>query len=122
MSALVSEREKKTAFAHRVPVWVEKLVDDDTPVTVDGAEDVGLPTFRPRDIVAGVKVVELNAELEVLLDDVLDRDRRFENDPPCILKFREQRGGVAFDSLLGEVGNMSAHLSSFICIHGASAR
>ena len=33
-------------------------------VTVDGAEYVGLPTSGSRDIVAGVKVVELDPELE----------------------------------------------------------
>jgi hypothetical protein len=32
--------------------------------------------------VAGVKVVELDPQLEVLFDDVLDRDRRFENVTP----------------------------------------
>lgn len=110
------------AFAQRVLIGVESFVDDDAPVTVDRAKDVGLPAFRPRDIVAGVKVVELDAELEVLFHDVLDRDRRFENDPLCMRILSKQRGGVALDGLLGEIGNMSAHLSSFICVARTSSR
>jgi hypothetical protein len=38
-----------------------------------------------------------------------------------MLKFLKQRGGVALDGLVGEIGNKSAHLSSFICIDRAPA-
>ena len=50
-------------------------------------------------------VVELDAELQVLLDDVLDRDRRLDRDAACMGIFGEQRLRVAFDRLVGHIGN-----------------
>jgi hypothetical protein len=63
MPALVAERENIAAFTHRMHMRIESFVDEDAAIAVDGAEDVGLPAFGSRDIVADVKVVELDLSL-----------------------------------------------------------
>ena len=64
-------------------------------------------------------VVELEAELEVLLDDILDRDRWLDDDATRLRVFGQQRRRIALDRLVGKVGGGFAHQSFIlICILG----
>ena len=54
-------------------------------------------------------VVELDADLQVLLDDIVDRDRRFDRDAARMSIFGEKRLRVLFDRLVGHVGNELGH-------------
>jgi hypothetical protein len=56
-----------------------------------------------------VHVVELDAELEMLLDDVLDRDSAEDRHTARPLVVGQQRRRVAFDLLLVKVGNSLSH-------------
>ena len=67
------------------------------------------PKPAARNIEQPVQVVELDAKLEVLLDDVLDRDRRAYLDAPGMAHTREQGLGVAFDRVVRHVGNSKGH-------------
>jgi hypothetical protein len=69
-----------------------------------------------------VHVVELDPQLEVLLDNILNGDRRFDRHAACVLIFCDQGCRVALDGLVGKVGSKLAHQSSFICIGGAMPR
>jgi hypothetical protein len=69
-------------FFGRVGVGIEAFVDHD-PLLLekDGAEDIGIePDARTRHVEQPVRVVELDADPQVLLDDVVDRDGRFNLD------------------------------------------
>ena len=55
-------------------------------------------------------VVELDAELEVLLNNVFDGDRRLDGDATRLRVFGQQRRRIALDHLLGKVGNKLGHV------------
>jgi hypothetical protein len=64
-----------------------------------------------------VGIFELNAELEVLLDNTLDGDRRRDCDTARLAKFGQQCCGIVLDLFLGKVGHFLRHLSVIlICI------
>ena len=64
-----------------------------------------------------VRVVELDADLQVLLDDVVDRDGRLDRDAARMGIFGEKRLRVLFDRLVGHIGNVLCHWSPIlICI------
>ena len=73
------------------------------------AKDVGIET-RTRHAEQFVGVVELDAELEVLLDDVFDGDRRRDDDAARVRVFGQQRRRIALDHLVGKVGNELGHV------------
>ena len=74
-TTLMGKRETVAAFLHRVFLWIEALVDHDAPISdEDRAEDIGIGS-RAWHAEQFVGVIELDAELQVLLDDVFDRDR-----------------------------------------------
>jgi hypothetical protein len=52
-----------------------------------------------------VSIVELNAELEVLLHDVLDRNWRLDDDAACVRILSEQRRNLPLYCLLRKEGN-----------------
>ena len=110
-AALMREREAITAFLRRVLLRVEALVDHDAPIIEENrAEDVGIETEAgTRHAEQLVGIVELEAELEVLLDDVLDRDRRLHYDTTRLRIFGKQYRGIALDRLVGKVRNEPAH-------------
>jgi len=112
----MGKSEKVAALTQRVLLRIQRLIDEDSTVTVDGAEDVGPPSFGPRDVISGVKVVELNPELEVFLDDVIHTYRRLKNDPTLLRELSKQCCGVALYRRFGEIRHLSAHLSSFVFI------
>ena len=65
-------------------------------------ENVGIETGPQRGTPKqSVHVVELDAELQVLLDDVLDRERRRDDDAAGLRVFGQQRRSIALDLLLG---------------------
>src|SRR4030088_2972542 len=108
MSAAFVRKRKTVAALHCGPYFgIEAFVNDDsTAVEPDCAEDVGVQA-RPtaRHIEQPVQVVELDAKLEVLLDDILDQNRC-----PYLRAFggrilREQGRGIAFDSIVVYIGN-----------------
>ena len=73
--ALMPERKAIAAFLLRVLFRIEALVDHDAPISdEDRAEDIGIGS-RAWHAEQFVGVIELDAELQVLLDDVFDRDR-----------------------------------------------
>src|SRR5688572_5302060 len=72
------------AFPRRVLLRIEALVDHDTTIIEENrAEDVGIAA-RARHVEQLVGVVELDAKLQILLDDVIDGDRRLDNDAACV--------------------------------------
>src|ERR1700737_1049957 len=78
-TSLVGERETVAAFLRRVFLWIEALVDHDAPIVEENcSKDVGIEA-RTRHAEQLVGVVELDAELEVLLDDVFNGDWRGED-------------------------------------------
>ena len=69
------------------------------------------------------RYAEVIANLEVLLDDFLDGDRRDDSDAARLCVFREQRRHIALDRLVGKVVDGFAHLSLIlICIRGNYCR
>ena len=52
-----------------------------------------------------VGIVELDTELEVLLDDILNGDRRSDDDASRLREFVQQCRRIALDRLGGKVGN-----------------
>src|ERR1700731_5176047 len=79
-AALVGERETIAAFLRWVLLWIEALVDHDAPIVEENcSKDVGIEA-RTRHAEQLVGVVELDAELEVLLNNVFDGDRRRDDD------------------------------------------
>ena len=90
-ASLVAERKAKSAFHRRVFLGIEALVDHDALVVKENrAENVG--TLAPvkagaRNAEQPMGVVELNAELEVLLNNVLDGNGRFDNEATRLRKF-----------------------------------
>ncbi len=90
---------------------IEAFVDHD-PLLLeeDGAEDIGIePDARTRHAEQPVRVVELDADLQVLLDDVVDRDGRFDRDAARVGIFGQERLRVLFDRLVGHIGNELGH-------------
>ncbi|MER8809561.1 hypothetical protein [Mesorhizobium australicum] len=98
------------------PPWpgsrpVEAFVDHD-PLLVkeDRAENIGIEAdARTRHAEQPVRVVELNADLQVLLDDVVDRDRRFDRDAARMGIFSKKRLRVFFNCLVGDIGYELGH-------------
>ena len=83
MADLMRRRVTIAPLLCGIGVGIEAFVDDD-PLFVkeDRAEDIGFEAdARTRHAEQPVRVVELDAELQVLLDDVVDRDRRFDLRP-----------------------------------------
>jgi hypothetical protein len=69
-----------------------------------------------RDFEPTMQVVELDVKLQMLLDDVLDRDRGSYLYPFAVGVFREQGLGVAFNDLVGDVRHLKRHVVRLICI------
>ena len=95
-----------------------QLVDKDTAVAVDRAQDGGLAARRTRHGVEHVQVVEVNPQPELLLDHVFNRDRGVEHHAPCLRILGEELRGIALDRVRAEVAKPVAHRSSCIGIPG----
>jgi hypothetical protein len=122
-TALVRKCEAVTALHGRTLLGIKTFVDDDSAgVEPDCSEDVGVepePEPAARYIEQPVQVVELNAKLEVLFDDVLDRDRRLHLDAPGMGVLRAQGLGIAFDGVVGHERDSKGHPRFIlICIVG----
>src|SRR5215204_2525779 len=64
-----------------------------------------------------VHIVELDTELEVLLDDVLDGDRRGDANASLLRIFGQQSRSIAFDGFLRKIRNeLGHHAVILICI------
>ncbi|MDQ3776982.1 MAG: hypothetical protein M3461_22865 [Pseudomonadota bacterium] len=61
-----------------------------------------------------MQVAEIDAQLEMLLNNVLDEDRGLHGDAPRAGVLREQRSGVEFDCLLGEIANLDRHVVAIV--------
>jgi hypothetical protein len=108
---LVRRRVAIAPFLDRVGVGIEAFVDHD-PLLLeeDGAEDIGIePDAGTRHTEQPVRVVELDADLQVLLDDIVDRDGRFDRDATRMSIFGQERPRVLFDGLVGHIGNELGH-------------
>src|SRR5262249_18826003 len=77
---------------------------------------------RPRNIEQPVQIVEVDAKLQVVLDDILDRDRRLYIDAPGVSVLRKQSLRIAFDGVVWHIGNPKSHARFIrICIVGRPA-
>ena len=56
-----------------------------------------------------MRVVKLDADLQVFFDDVVDRDRRFDHDAARMGIFGQERLRVLFDRLVRHIGNELGH-------------
>ncbi len=64
-----------------------------------------------------MRVVELDAELQVFLDDILDRDRWLDYDATRLSELDQQRRRITLDLFLGKVGHkLRHHAVILICI------
>src|SRR5262245_40695879 len=106
-ASLMSQSEAKTAFVRRVFLRIKTLIDHDaTSVTKYTAENVGRqPEPVTRHAQPAMYVVKFQAELQVLLGDRLNGNRRCDDSPLCHGVFVQQRFSVALDLLGGEVGS-----------------
>jgi hypothetical protein len=76
-AAFMGQCKTVTAFLRRVLLRVEALVDHDPAlIEEDRTKNVGVALGITRNTEQLVRVVEVDAELEVLLDDILDGNRR----------------------------------------------
>jgi hypothetical protein len=112
MSAtLMGHSIEVAALLRRVLRGVEAFIDHDPGLVEEHrAEDVGVEA-GPRHTEQAVGVVELDAELEVLLDDIFDGDRRGDGNASRLRLFGQQRRRVALDLFFGEVRHEPGHLS-----------
>lgn len=119
-TTFMGERETVAAVLRRVFFWIKALVDHDAPVVEENcSKDVGIEA-RARHAEQLARVVESDAELEVLLDDAFDGDRRRNDDATRVRVFGQQRRRVGLDCLLNKVGTKLGHLSAIlICISKA---
>ena len=104
---LMCQGEAITAFLVRVLFGVETLVNDN-PLFIEKyrAQDVGaLAEVGAGNTEQTMGIVELNAELEVLLNNVFDGNRRFDDDIARMGKLCEQCFRVAFDGLSSQIWN-----------------
>jgi len=98
-------------FLSRVGVGIEAFVDHD-PLLLeeDGAEDVGIePNARTRHAEQPMRVVKLDADLQVLLDDVVYRDGRLDREAARMGIFGQEHLRVLLDRLVGHIGNELHH-------------
>ncbi len=76
-SAFVCKCEEEPTFKSRPLFRVKALIDDDASLfEVDRAKDIRLVRRSARYPEEGVQVVKLQGQAEVLLHNLLDRDRR----------------------------------------------
>src|SRR6202030_4428899 len=110
--ALMSERKAITPLDRRPHVGIKAFVDDNlASLQPDRAKDVRLrskPTARDSE--QTVQVVELDVKLQMLLDDVLNRDWGSYRHSSGMRKLHKQGLGVAFNGLIRNVGNSKCHL------------
>jgi hypothetical protein len=119
---LVRQREAITAFLRRVLLGVETLIDDDaTVIEPNHPEDVGIKTEAgARHAEQLVHVVELDAKLQMLLDDVFDGDRRRNHDVARPRIISQQRCRITLDLLLAEIRDFLRH--QFVILSSASSK
>src|SRR5271166_4011659 len=108
----MTERITITPLDRRPHLGIKAFVNDNlASLQPDRAKDVRLhsePTARDPE--QTVQVVELDVKLQMLLDDVLDRDWSSYCYSSCMRKLRKQGLGVAFNGLIRNVGNSKRHL------------
>ena len=100
-AAFMRKGETIAPFHRGALLGIEAFVDDDSAgVEPNCAEYVRVQSNpAARNIEQAVQIVELDAKLEVLLDDVLDWDRRLHLDAPGMGVLGEQGLGIAFDGV-----------------------
>jgi hypothetical protein len=118
-AAFMRQGESIAPLNRRAFLGIETFVDDDLAcLKPDRAKDVRLgsgPTARDPEQM--VQVVEFDVKLQMLLDDVLDRDWGPYRHTSGMRKLRKQGLGVALNGLVRKVGNLKRHfVRSLICI------
>src|SRR6202023_1302121 len=109
---LMGQRETIAAFHRRILLRIEALVDHDPGLIEENcAEDIGVTLGIARNAKQFVGVVELHAKLEMLLDDVLNRDRRFHLHTTGVRELCQQGLGVTLDGVIRYIGYAKGHLS-----------
>ena len=71
-ATLVRDGKTITAFLRWILIGIKALIDENTSVAVNCPEDVSISVQRSGNIVPSVHIIKLDAELEVLLDNVFD--------------------------------------------------
>jgi hypothetical protein len=109
-TALMRQRKAKSAFLERVLLRVKALIDYDAMfIEVDRAENVRIAFGIARNSEHSMGVVELDAELQMLFDDILDGDGRFNDNTSRLGKLSQQRSCVTLDPILRKIGDKFRH-------------
>jgi hypothetical protein len=109
-TALVRQRKAKSAFLERVLLRVKALIDYDAMfIEVDRAENVRIAFGIARNSEHSMGVVELDAELQMLFDDILNGDGRFNDNTSRLGKLSQQRSCVTLDPILRKIGDKFRH-------------
>jgi hypothetical protein len=105
--ALVRQGEAKSAFLVRVLIRVEAVIDHD-PIFIEenSAENVRVAFANARNSKKSMGVIELDPELQMLLDNIVNRDGRFNRDTAGLGKVRQQRSYVTLDLILGKIRDL----------------
>jgi hypothetical protein len=115
MSNLVPDREAVSPFVSRMCLRIEAAVDEHRPfVDPQGTENVALPTDGGY-TESLVKVVEIEADVKVLFEDVLDGDWWGELHVLVAGKPREQEGGLVLEELFRKKRNLVCHVAIASC-------
>ena len=108
-ATLVRNGKTIAAFLRWIFIGIKALIDKDTSVALNCAEDVSIAVQRPGNIVPNVHIIELNAQLEVLLENIFDGDGGLDDHIARMGKPSEQRLRIAFYGLFGQKENFPGY-------------
>ena len=110
-TAFMRQGEPVAPLALGPLLGIEAFVDNDPAgFEPDRTENIWVQTNPAAgNIEQPVQIVELNVKLEVLLDDVLDRDRGLYPDAPGVGILRKQGLGIPLDGIVGDIGNSKSY-------------
>src|SRR6478672_8141757 len=108
----MTERKTITSLDRRPHLGIKAFVNNNlASLQPDRAKDVRLRSEPTAwNLEPTVQVVELDMKLQMLLDDILDRDWGSYRHSSGMRKLRKQGLGVAFNGLIHNVGNSKRHL------------
>lgn len=116
-TGFMRERKAIPPFHGWVYLRIKTCIDQDCAVAKDRAQDIRLDAeATARDIKAHMQIFYLESQLEMLLDNVVDWDRRLQDKAPFLFKFGQQGFGVKLNGFFRKKRDRSVHQSSFICI------
>src|SRR5205823_1196297 len=115
-TSFMREGKPVAALACGPLLGIKAFVDDDPAAfKPNGAVDIRVPAATARHAESFMQIVELDAKLEMFLDDVLDRDRRPYVNAPSVGELAKQGLGITLDYIISDVRHLKSH-AFLICI------